>query len=585
MAKRLPVDPVAEVLAAVPQPLTDGALRSVIGALDAQPEAVLDGWLPDGARLGVRVRRRVPGGRLTAVWTVRARPKGGDSVRVRLGDARLLGCREARRQAAPHIAALMDGSNPLETLRHASKQRAALRDRTRRTWQDVLEAHANPAHPSGRRPGTLAARRVVARWSRRALDEDSTDARVTALRAAARLSLADLLTPHGAEVMVAALRPLLDAPASAPTGRFAGPESAAPWGPWRSRSSAIKLLTEWRAAWRAEPTLRDTPLPWQAWQQQARTTLRTPPPKTRALVLRDATRRLDPSSTGARWVRALLAVRERAYREQVRTGARSAMPAQVDCLLLVLLLGSRLTETALLTWADVEWEANPVPHIKMRDTTTKGRRAILRPLLPAARALLDARRAALTLAQQRDDSQWIFPGAQHRHAGAPEDAPPTAEHWSGASLVPVLDAVVAEADPEAVAAFAAARQAGKARPHAHAVPSPLWVSPHDVRRTLAGWLAGEPGMSPLAAEMALGHAAGGVTAGYRTPHDRLLALLPVYERWEHALATVAPELPGAVATDAAQGTAPLTAAQEAQAALLRQMLASADPAVRRAVTS
>ena len=530
-------------------PLTHAAIQTLAEIHRASP-AALDVSVPDigpgsVAGLAVRIQRRRAGAALTLRWVCRRRVHGGAPVRVALGDALLVSRADARRNALAALQALAAGDNPHTQRRVADAEREARRAAAR-DWLDVLRVYADPGPHAPQRPATLSERRLVLRWFERAVAERRAGTVHQGVRALAALAQADvgrLSDPAASAALLADLWPLLSAPEQAPAGATSSDPTR--WGPLRSRASLLKLLRVCTAAWNADRTLPRTANPWTAWRHDNARRLQPPPPRERQLLfpLSPADARAERNGPAGRWLRALV---------KVRSGAlTSTQRAQADWLLCCVFWGCRATEAALLTWGDVVLDGTRTPHVVFRASTTKVGQVGHRPLLPLARAVLLARRPA-----RADSSAWVFPGAQTARAArqrvrdgeAVAGLPRDAEHWHAATPTPLLEAVVRAADPSAARAHDARVQRAEASCHAH-TDSPLWTTPHDLRRSIAGWVLAQAGLPAQAAALVLDHAVHGTTAGYQQHREqRLRAQIPTYARWEAVLAVLAPRLPGAHAT-------------------------------------
>lgn len=522
--------------------LTKSRIQALVAEYRATP-GVVDQSIPDtgaGAVTGlaVRVQRRRPEASLSVRWVCRRRIKGGTPVRVVLGDALTMPRDEARKRAFSALNALVDGKNPNDERRAAARQREAERAAARR-WRDVLDAYATPDANTGRRPATYSARRLVAQWFHRADQERRNGGRnqgVSALAVIANCEVSTLAMPSEAARLFAGLAPLLAVPETAPRGaRHDGV-----WGPFRSRASVLKMLRVCSGAWNADPSLPRAANPWAAWRHQSGKQFQPPPPVERHLlfpITPEHAKAEGAQSPAARWVRALAAVRHDAQRD-------TTLRAQADWLLCCLLWGCRATEAALLTWRDITLDDTYIARVTFRADTTKVGTVGHRPLLPIARAVLDARRP-----RAPDPDAWVFRGAQclrnarsHPHDAA-ERLPRDATHWTAATVTPLLERITRRADPDAARSHANAIASGIVSAHAHTT-SRLWITPHDLRRSIAGWLLSQSGLPAEAANMVLDHARGSTTAGYQQHRDeRVRAQVPIYERWEAVIRALAPALP------------------------------------------
>lgn len=462
---------------------------------------------------GLRLRRRTPGGRLSAAWFVRARAPAGESVRYTLARHDRLTLEQARRWGRQALADIQQGITPTAERKRQAAARAAQVAQNTTLMQAVWAYAGLPAAPSHKAmvgilddPPPLDAanrgrdkdRRLAARWLLEA--SESRAVLMQGLRALTHAALVAITPPD----VDRAFAPL-----------FASHEAAA--GPARSVASSLKLFRHLRAAWNLCPVPgKPARNPFIDWRQQHKLP-RVEPRQGALLLSSDDNQRREAAR---RWLTALLDHREQA-----------AWRDSADHLLLCLLWGTRARETCWLRWTDVQ---KSPPHVIFR--VTKTQRITIRPLLPWARQVLDARRA-ITGARG-----WVFASPQGH------DRP----------MKPRRDLLDALAE--------AAR---------------IRITPHDLRRTVAAGVQ-DQGLDLQAAGLALGHAgAEDTTTGYLSAHARLTILRGVYGAWESTLRRFL-DLP-ALEPEAAGLQPALTDQQRRILVSVRDTLAAVglDPAVLR----
>lgn len=212
------------------------------------------------------------------------------------------------------------------------------------------------------------------------------------------------------------------------------------------------------------------------------------------------------SKDGVAWLKQLLALHLRAHnpavlRERANPRGDDVKPhtsVLLDYYLCLLLWGSRRNETALLKWDTVDFER---AFVTFPGSTTKTGKTGVVPLTPWARQILTQRRKTNELWRPGSESSWVFPSRQH----------------------------------------------GKALANARSVIKDLkettgtWITPHDLRRTLATKLGKnirieEVGRLALVGA-ALNHATGSsVTADYI--QEKAETLRVHHEQWEDHLRTL-----------------------------------------------
>lgn len=124
------------------------------------------------------------------------------------------------------------------------------------------------------------------------------------------------------------------------------------------------------------------------------------------------------SDSGRNWLRHLVELRARAHDPQIldeRPDPRGDelkphVSVLADFFLCVLLWGSRKEETARLQWTNVDVERGLVV---FPAAITKSGKDGVAPLTPWAREILEARRAANDRWRPEEVGQWVFPSRQH----------------------------------------------------------------------------------------------------------------------------------------------------------------------------
>ena len=433
---------------------------------------------------GLRVRRRYQDARARLIWVARAHVYGKrDSGRYSLGEHPAIGIAAARAECLRVLSSLRSGKTPADARAQLRKELTEARAARRSTWAWVMDAYQTP-------PPNLMPEEQKA-WLRRY--RDRALAAKWVCRHPSLTTLANTpLMQLDVEVVHKSFDPLLKlAPISVTPGKAREPFGGA-GNPGGSLSSLLKLARHCRHAWNDCKLPRPALNPFAAWFSD--TEVPAVPPRQGALTM---TGKTDAATASRRWLLALLSARE-------DPGTRT----HADHLLLCLLWGSRSRETALLTWADVQFD-NEHPHILFRAATTKTGRAALRPLLPWAREILKSRHALAKKDRATSPGDPVFwsplPELRHRPISAP-----------GNALLRDLDAAAWPEPP--------ARNTTRKR-----------ITAHDLRRTVAAGLYSQT-LNLESVAMALGHAsAESVTTGYIAIVSRLQAFAPIYAAWERQL--------------------------------------------------
>ncbi|ODU92189.1 MAG: hypothetical protein BGP10_13170 [Rhodanobacter sp. 68-29] len=215
------------------------------------------------------------------------------------------------------------------------------------------------------------------------------------------------------------------------------------------------------------------------------------------------------SQAGLDWLRALAELRERAHAPDVlanRPDPRSRevkphLSVGADFYVLVLLWGTRLTETALMRWEAVRWDEG---YVQLAPETTKSGKAGVVPLTRWASEILQQRQEVNARWRPDDPGEWVFPSRQH---GKPMSNP--------RGILAQINAAAG-----------------------------LSITTHDLRRTLASEMpvdlakAGQLLLSGAAMHHSGrgGSTIGGATAGYVQRQAQLLA--PLYQEREDRLRTL-----------------------------------------------
>lgn len=413
-------------------------------------------------------------------WYVNRR-MGGHSARLRcIGSSADLNVAEARARARKWLALMAEGKDPLvERKAHQDAARAA-RQRDRLTLR-VAYAEFQEATRATVKPSTVNDRKKVDRWMVGAPIWSMPVADID--RAAVHASL----DPLRAHLVEGKRRPA--------------------WGPKSISAGTLhKLYTYLQGAYTFAaadlklPVIESPLAQWRAlcvWPQSKRRTTHL------------ATKKPE----GQAWLRALIEFQQRAHDPALlidRPDPRSAglkphTSVLVDFFVLVLLWGTRRTETARLRWENVRWDDDVV---MLAAETTKSGKAAAVPLGPWAKEILQARKMANERWRPGAAQEWVFPSRQH---GKPISEPRN-----------ILETL--------------REQTG------------LWITAHDLRRTMATDIGVEAKMAELTkllvAGAALHHAQGatgsvvsGATEGYLM--DKASALRPLFVERENRLRRLA----------------------------------------------
>jgi integrase len=187
---------------------------------------------------------------------------------------------------------------------------------------------------------------------------------------------------------------------------------------------------------------------------------------------------------GEAWIKSL---------DGLRSDPRPQVAVFADYILCLLLWGGRRVETQRMKWADIDFKENIGSFVA---ENTKSGRAHYFPITPWAREILLERKIRNEAWGERG-GEWVFPSRQH--------GKPIADHRSA------LEELKAATG--------------------------LWITAHDLRRTMATDTAGQT-QNILLVAAALNHAGGAkVTRGYIQNVSAMLR--PIYERRERELRAMA----------------------------------------------
>lgn len=437
-----------------------------------QAEGLTEWRLRDAELLGLEVRV-TPG---VVGWYVRRR-MGGTSARLRsIGLHPDLSVAEARARGRKWLAMMADGRDPLVEKKAHQMTSLTARNRDRFTLRVAYEQFQMATQDSVK-PATVKDRKKVEKWM---VGCPLWAVPVSDIDRAMVLASLDPLRAH-----------LVD---GKPRPNW-GPKSLSP-GTLHKLYTYLQGAYQWSAVELKLPVLESPFSQWRAltrWPQSTRRTtyLRTQKPE------------------GVAWLKALIDLQQRVHAPEVlssRPDPRSAdlkphSSVLVDFFVLVLLWGTRRTETARLRWSDIRFDDDVV--FLSAETTKNGKVAAV-PLAPWAKDILMARRAANAIWRPDATNEWVFPSRQH---GKPISEP----------------RAILEALQEMTG---------------------LWITAHDLRRTMATEIGMEAQMKDLTkllvAGAALHHSQGktggavaGATEGYLM--DKAGALRPLFVEREQRL--------------------------------------------------
>ncbi|MDF3982185.1 tyrosine-type recombinase/integrase [Luteibacter sp. PPL554] len=462
------------------QKLLDGLSfeRPIIGVtrsgqpIHDQAPAGREWRLRDSELPGLQVR--VTAG--TVGWYVDRR-MGGKAGRLRsIGTHPELTVAEARARGRKWLALMAEGRDPL--VEKKAHQQNALHARTRDrltlavAYRDFQLATAGTVKPS-----TVTDRKKVEKWM-----------------VGCPLWAVPIVDIDRA-LVVASLDPL--------RAHLVEGKPRPTWGPKSLSAGTLhKLYTylqgayQWAAIELKLPVLES---PFAQW----RTMTRWPQPQRRTSYLR------TQKPEGVAWLKALVELQQRAHDPELLTnrpdpraaGLKPHTSVLVDFFVLVLLWGTRRTETARLRWSEVRFDDQVV---FLAPETTKSGKVAAVPLGPWATEILQARKTANERWRPDAPNDWVFPSRQH--------GKPIAEPRN------ILETLQAETG--------------------------LWITAHDLRRTMATEIGMEAQMKDLTkllvAGAALHHAQGktggavaGATEGYLM--DKAGALRPLFVEREQRL--------------------------------------------------
>lgn len=419
---------------------------------------------------------------------------------------------EARSRARKWLVLMAEGKDPLVLKKEHQVTARAARQRDRLTMKVAYEVFQETTATSVR-PSTVKDRKKVERWMEGA---PLWSMSVTDIDRAAVLESLDPLRAH-----------LVDK-----TRRPA-------WGPKSLSAGTLhKLYTYLHGAYQFAAVDLKLPVvesPFAQW----RALVKWPQPTRRTTYL--PTKKPE----GQSWVKALVELQARAHDPALLTtrpdprqpGLKPHTSVLVDFFVLVLLWGTRRTETARLRWQDIHFDDDVV---MLSAEVTKSRKMAAVPLGPWAKDILLQRKAANERWRPDSKQAWVFPSRQH--------GKPIAEPRN------ILETLREETG--------------------------LWITAHDLRRTMATEIGMEAQMKQLTrllvAGAALHHAQGqtgsvvsGATEGYLM--DKASALRPLFAERESRLRKLA-----GLSVDGEEKSG----MKDTTAELLRQALA--DPRFQRA---
>ena len=387
---------------------------------------------------------------------------------------------EARARGRKWLALMAEGKDPLVVKKEHQVTARAARQRDRLTMK-VAYALFQETTAGNVKPSTVKDRKKVEGWM------DGAPLWSMPVADIDRAAVLESLDPLRAHLVDGKRRPT--------------------WGP-RSLSAGTlhKLYTYLHGAYQFAAVDLKLPVmesPFAQW----RTMVKWPQPTRRTTYL--PTKKPE----GQTWVKALIELQARAHDPALLTtrpdprqpGLKPHTSVLVDFFVLVLLWGTRRTETARLRWQDVHFDDDV---IMLSAEVTKSRKMAAVPLGPWAKDILLQRKAANERWRPDSGQVWVFPSRQH--------GKPIAEPRN------ILETLREETG--------------------------LWITAHDLRRTMATEIGMEAQMKQLTrllvAGAALHHAQGqtggvvsGATEGYLM--DKASALRPLFVERENRLRKLA----------------------------------------------
>lgn len=352
------------------------------------PNGTHDWIIRDTEQRGLLIRL-TPG---STTWCVQRKMKGQKRL-LAFGSLRqdegktMLGLVEARKRAEALIGLMINGIDPALERQERFDQATAARKRARYTFKVAYEEMI-VAKAGKDAKGTQEDRKKVGRWLQRAPLFSMPFARV------------DKQAVHDT------MHPLLV--------RAKGGKATCAWGPKSlSPGSFLKTYAYCSLAWKhgAGELGVETRSPFVTWRSEQ---------KFPAVVKRETTFRTDDAN-GERWIRALVSMRDRAmqpdvleHRAAVRSrGLKPHTAVLIDYYILVLIWGTRLTETCRLEWDSVDF-GNRV--IRLAPETTKSREVAYVPMTTWAEQLLLERRDYNRRWRPDEVQRFVFPS---RRLGQP----------------------------------------------------------------------------------------------------------------------------------------------------------------------
>lgn len=420
------------------------------------PPDVTDWALRDAITPGLGIRLT----RGSASYFVQRKRGGSTSDRWVLQDQHSL--KAARRQAIEWLAAMARGDDPREVKRKKARDREEAKELGKNTFGEVYKRFVNEG--VNLKPGSIKDRAKVIRWM------EGTELWATPLH------LVDKA------LVGTTFKPLFEAADRARAAKRAAGDTTTKRGGGAKQdvATAWKCLTLSGTCWNRADDQKVAHNPFAAWRKEHKKTLPLVEPRTQVLPTN--------RSKGQAWLKAL---------EALRSDERHRVSVVSDYLMLVLMWGGRKTETRLLRWRDIDWEAQQVCY---DPETTKARKAHYMPLTPWAEQILRGRRDRNEAAGfPVSVSSYVFPTAAIMNGK--EVGQPIADYRGVTEIL--------------------RDQTG------------LWIRAHDLRRTLASEIFGTT-MNVATVEIALGHGSKkGVTRGYI--QSAVEALRPLYEAREKRL--------------------------------------------------
>jgi hypothetical protein len=393
---------------------------------DGQPiyqdtPANIDEWVirDGGAKGEPGLLLRITSGAMT--WGVR-RKMNGKSVRRALGRARksddfsgaILDLETARKRASAWLT-LMENKKDPRDLREAHMKETALAANHRRLTMAVAFSEFIETKRKHKTKLPNGEKLEVGVGQRRKVDPKLRDAST-----ADRVKVQRWMT--GSPMWHVPVKDLTEKDVTASLTPFLaranGMRVSINWGPKSvSKGTMDKIYGELeRAWWRAANALKiglvRSESPLHAWRQAHESDW---PGERKVLTALDT-----HADTHVVWLKALMAMQTAAHDPTVFTdraaprskGIKPHLSVLIDFYLLLMLWGTRQTETMLLEWDQVDFKQNLI--WLAGDTTKSGAKDVI-PLTPWVADLLNERKRLNELWRPEETARYVFPSREHGH--------------------------------------------------------------------------------------------------------------------------------------------------------------------------